>query len=443
MNKKVSCFLVGVPLLFGTAGGLAAQEMGDMRMRTRASLFDIGVYAGGAVSTNWYSSQQFRADGLTRAEPNLILTPVGERTSHGIGLTSAFGGAATFWGFPWAGLRLHYAYLPSEPPTRRDGFGGLFNGEEDFNDGLPQNNHFYDLNLVFRLANIPLFSRIASNAYAFVGGGGFTADIASGARNVCEAGTLARGACFHLGEDKNLVSASKATVGQGVVGIGGDIFSLTNALGLFVELAAHGYDSPVHVGDDFVGPVEVRRGQTVAVARDKFAVTTRLVGGLKLLIGAAAAAPAPLPPPPPPPPAAPMEPAPMAETPIRVCILEGGQLREVDAMVNPATGDTLVAMAGERRRFADAYPATTGYAGGADFFVQDRPIRYNNRNYVRFGLTRIVPATEVRRIADFQGTTLFAETGANVQNPDVLYVLVRPGCEFQPYQRQEAIRPRG
>jgi hypothetical protein len=132
-----------------------------------------------------------------------------------------------------------------------------------------------------------------------------------------------------------------------------------------------------------------------------------------------------------------------AEQAIRVCILEGGQLREVDAMVNPTTGDTMAVMAGERRRFADAYPATTGYAGGADFFVQDRPVTFRNRRYVRFGLTRIIPATDVRATGDFQGATLFAETGANMQNPDVLYVLVRPGCEFQPYQREAAIRPRG
>jgi hypothetical protein len=178
-------------------------------------------------------------------------------------------------------------------------------------------------------------------------------------------------------------------------------------------------------------------------AEDKFAFTPNVKLGVAFGFGAPKAPMVPPPPPPPPPMDIPMPVEPPAEQAIRVCILEGGQLREVDAMVNPTTGDTMAVMAGERRRFADAYPATTGYAGGADFFVQDRPLRFNNRNYVRFGLTRIIPATDVRRVADFQGTTVFAETGANMQNPDVLYVLVRPGCEFQPYQRETVTRVRG
>jgi hypothetical protein len=40
---------------------------------------------------------------------------------------------------------------------------------------------------------------------------------------------------------------------------------------------------------------------------------------------------------------------------------------------------------------------------------------------------------EVTRTADFQGVPVFAEAGATGAT-EVLYVPVRPGCEFQPYQ---------
>jgi hypothetical protein len=39
---------------------------------------------------------------------------------------------------------------------------------------------------------------------------------------------------------------------------------------------------------------------------------------------------------------------------------------------------------------------------------------------------------EVARAGDFQGVPIFAEAGQ--ARPDVIYLPVRPGCEFQPYQ---------
>lgn len=41
-----------------------------------------------------------------------------------------------------------------------------------------------------------------------------------------------------------------------------------------------------------------------------------------------------------------------------------------------------------------------------------------------------------------QGVSLFAESGATMPH-QVLYVPVRPGGEFQPYQAREQLRPRG
>jgi hypothetical protein len=36
-------------------------------------------------------------------------------------------------------------------------------------------------------------------------------------------------------------------------------------------------------------------------------------------------------------------------------------------------------------------------------------------------------------IGTFRGVTVFAEPGANREKPLVIYLPVRPACEFQPY----------
>ena len=103
---------------------------------------------------------------------------------------------------------------------------------------------------------------------------------------------------------------------------------------------------------------------------------------------------------------------------------------------------TVVMVAGERRPFATAYPATMGYAATQDFFVQDRPVCFQNREYVRFGLSRIVTPADLNRVGEFQGVPVFAETGAPAR-PGVVYLPVRPGCEFQPCQLRQQVRARG
>ena len=110
---------------------------------------------------------------------------------------------------------------------------------------------------------------------------------------------------------------------------------------------------------------------------------------------------------------------------IRVCVVENGMLREVTAQYNTATGDTMYA--GGMR------PSMTGYAGGEPWFIANEAITVNGRRYVRYGLPRVLGVSEVSRTADFSGVPVFAEAGAT-GTPEVLYVPVRPGCEFQPYQ---------
>ena len=52
---------------------------------------------------------------------------------------------------------------------------------------------------------------------------------------------------------------------------------------------------------------------------------------------------------------------------------------------------------------------------------------------MKYGLPRVLGVNEVTRTADFMGVPVFAEAGATAAT-EVVYVPVRPGCEFQPYQ---------
>lgn len=159
--------------------------------------------------------------------------------------------------------------------------------------------------------------------------------------------------------------------------------------------------------------------------------------GVSLLLGGARPPPMMVPPPPPPPPAAvtPPPPAPPAmPTTINVCVVENGMPSNVQAQYSSATGDTTVA----GRPFSQAYPATgMSYAAGATWYIQGEPITLNGRRYVKFGTPRVLSVNDVTRTGEYQGVPLFAEPG--MARPDVVYVAVRPGCEFQPYQTETKV----
>ena len=129
------------------------------------------------------------------------------------------------------------------------------------------------------------------------------------------------------------------------------------------------------------------------------------------------------------------EPAALGTTPIRVCVVDGGELREIDAMLDAASGDTTV----NQRRFSEAYPGATEYAAGRDFYVRGEAIPLNRIRYVPVGLARIIPAGSLMRTGEYQGVPIFRDRGA-AGTPEVLYLPVRTGCEFQAYRREREIR---
>ncbi|HEY7770158.1 hypothetical protein [Longimicrobium sp.] len=388
----------------------AAQAQDEMMMGRQVSRFDLGVYAGGSLTSAWFDSRTVTL--------NATVAPVenDDEESFAPGFGGAFGAIANFWFTPQLGLRAHGAYLPMQPPRSDGAFEGV--GESS---NFIVNSYVYDLNLTMR-PFVMSGSRLLSGMYAFVGGGGLTADVAGTDRTACEPTEQALAACLPL-------RPKYATVGQGNGGIGFDLIPL-GPVSLFTEAGVHVYDSPVHVGDDWVGPVTARTGQRVRVADDRTAVTGRLVLGLKAMFGNLLPPPAPVVLPPPPVEVAPPPPPPPAMNPMReiqVCVVENGALRNVTAQYNTQTGDTTWA--------GGMQPGMTGYAAGATWFINNEPVTMMGRRYVKYGLPRVLGVNEVSRVGEFQGVSVFAETGA-AGTPEVLYVPVRSGCEFQPYQTE-------
>jgi len=384
MKRMLTSALVATAVVAGTGREVDAQEM----MNRRASQFDLGIYAGGAWTSSWFEIND---------------------EGYQVGLSPIFGANATYWATPRWGVRLHGAYFPSDLPEADTDLTGGSN--------WPMNNWLYDLDVVFRPWITSASSNMLASMYFWLGGGGLTTNIAGspeppgGFGFPCISPYSAAGVCLSTDPEY-------ASVGQGTVGVGVDLFPITSGIGIFGELGVHGYDSPAHVLDD-------------RIASDKFAFTTRANVGVKFSFGNLMPAPVvpPVAPPPPPPP------PPVETVAMRVCVIENNMLREVEAMYNPATGDTTVA----GQPFSSAFPATAGYAAGANWYINNEPITIGGRRFVKFGLPRVVSVTDVTRTGEYQGVGVYTDATAT-GTPDVVYIPVRPGCEFQPYQYEVPAR---
>lgn len=131
--------------------------------------------------------------------------------------------------------------------------------------------------------------------------------------------------------------------------------------------------------------------------------------------------------------------APVTRT-ISVCVLSSGTLKEVPASYNTRTGDTLVTVSTGPVYFHAVYPNDASYAEGHAWYFKNNTLRHHGRRYRKYGLPRVLGTSEVARLSSTVGTVpLFVETGT-VELPEVLYVPVRVGCEFQPYQLEPETR---
>jgi hypothetical protein len=115
------------------------------------------------------------------------------------------------------------------------------------------------------------------------------------------------------------------------------------------------------------------------------------------------------------------------EVQLTVCVIMDGRIARVPAAV--VGTDTVVG--GER--FRSRYLATTPpYALNAPWYSEHRPIRIGRYLFTPYGLPRTLSADSLRAFGDFQGVPLFALNRAG--EVDVVFVPVRPGCEFHGYQ---------
>jgi len=116
---------------------------------------------------------------------------------------------------------------------------------------------------------------------------------------------------------------------------------------------------------------------------------------------------------------------------LRICVLQNGNLREVEVRYNTRTGDTTV----NGRPFGEVFPADApGYAASASWMILNEPIPFRGYRYIKYGRPRVFGVWELERAGEYQGTPLFTEAGTGDRLPALLLVPVRPGCEFQTYQ---------
>ena len=122
--------------------------------------------------------------------------------------------------------------------------------------------------------------------------------------------------------------------------------------------------------------------------------------------------------------------APMdSEHPRPVCVIHEGRLQHVQVRYT-AAGDTTY----QGVPFSRAFPLSRGYAAEAEWYRNNEPIAFGARHrYVRYGYPRVLGVMEVVRVGEHHGVGVYVRMG-DTDDPQVIYLPVRPGCEFQPYR---------
>jgi hypothetical protein len=145
-----------------------------------------------------------------------------------------------------------------------------------------------------------------------------------------------------------------------------------------------------------------------------------------------------------PPPAAPAAPeaqkAPaglVAIDPPRVCVVRNGALDVVEVQYNPRTSDSTY----QGVPFAEAFPITVGYALRTDWYRDSDSITVAGRTYAEYGIPRVLGPQELQRAGEYRGVPVFVGSDQR-SGRDMVYVPLRPGCEFQPYMDVDSMSAR-
>ncbi len=75
---------------------------------------------------------------------------------------------------------------------------------------------------------------------------------------------------------------------------------------------------------------------------------------------------------------------------------------------------------------------TNLYVEKEQWYIKNEPIQLNGKKYVKYGLPTVHKATEIKAAGNYKKTSVYVDTGFEGV-PDVLYIPIRKGCEFQSY----------
>lgn len=122
---------------------------------------------------------------------------------------------------------------------------------------------------------------------------------------------------------------------------------------------------------------------------------------------------------------------------IKECVIEKGVLKIVEVDYNPASGERTITVNGVTKKFYDVYPQEgKEYASKAGWYINNEEVPYKTAKFVKYGLPRVLGSTEVERTGEYGGVGIYTEAGLPANEVEVIYIPVRSGCEFQPYQRK-------
>jgi hypothetical protein len=123
---------------------------------------------------------------------------------------------------------------------------------------------------------------------------------------------------------------------------------------------------------------------------------------------------------------------------IEVCVVEGGEIRRVEAEVDPATGDTLFGGSA----FAARFPLTEAYGEAAGWVLRFAPFDFRRVCYSAYGPPRSLDDRRLTAVGEVRGIPVFAEIEeSGMMHPSVLYLPLRPTCVFRSYQAELLMAP--
>ena len=122
---------------------------------------------------------------------------------------------------------------------------------------------------------------------------------------------------------------------------------------------------------------------------------------------------------------------------VQICYVDSGGLNIADAEYDPATGRATMTYQHERVEVDYANYAGTHvggpYASEAEWYTNGEAIEWNGHRYEKFGLPRVLGATDIVLTGRYERVPIFAEWSGD-KTPEMLYIPIRMHCEFQPYR---------